>query len=138
MRQYIRHPSSMPIEFAVSNKNRHEEHYREKLTDVSTGGLSFYSAHKISPGKIVHVKIDVKPPPFNADGIVIWCHRVDDGYRIGLRFNDDDVAYSLRMIEQICHIEHYRGEVLRNEGRHLSSEEAAVEWIDRYAASFPN
>ena len=80
----------------------------------------------------------MKPPPFDADGIVIWCHESEDGYRIGLRFNDDDVAFALRMIEQVCHIEHYRGEVLRNEGRRLSSEEAAAEWIEKFAASFPN
>ena len=138
MRQYIRHPSSMPIEFDVSNSERHIEHHRETLTDVSNGGLSFYSSDKIDPGKMVHVRIDVKPPPFDANGIVIWCHKSGDGYRIGLRFNDDEVAYSLRMIEQICHIEHYRGEVLRNEDRKLTSEEAAVEWIDKFAASFPH
>lgn len=137
MRQYIRHPSSMPIEFFVSNTIRHAHHHHEKLTDVSTGGLSFYSADKIDPGNMVHVKINVKPPPFDADGTVIWCKKTDDGYRIGLRFSDEDVAYSLRMIEQVCHIEHYRGEVLRNEGRKLSSEEAATEWIKKYAASFP-
>ena len=138
MRQYIRHPSSMPIEFFVSNSIRHAQHQHENLTDISTGGLSFYSSEKIDPGNTVHVTINVKPPPFDAEGVVIWCKRTDDGYRIGLRFNDADVAYSLRMIEQVCHIEHYRGEILRNEGRKLSSEEAAIEWIKKYAANFPN
>jgi hypothetical protein len=41
------------------------------------------------------------------------------------------------MIEQICHIEHYRQEVLRVEGRKLSSKEAASEWISKYARDFP-
>jgi hypothetical protein len=41
------------------------------------------------------------------------------------------------MIEQICHIEHYRKEVKLAEGRELSSEEAADEWIKRYAGDFP-
>jgi hypothetical protein len=41
------------------------------------------------------------------------------------------------MIEQICHIEHYRKEVKLVEGRELSSEEAADEWITRYAGDFP-
>ena len=41
------------------------------------------------------------------------------------------------MIEQICHIEHYRKEVARVEGRELSTQEAASEWISRYASDFP-
>jgi hypothetical protein len=41
------------------------------------------------------------------------------------------------MVEQICCIEHYREEILLNEGRELSCEEAATEWISTYAAQFP-
>ena len=41
------------------------------------------------------------------------------------------------MIEQICHIEHYRKEVERLEGRALSAHEAAGEWISKYAGDFP-
>ena len=42
------------------------------------------------------------------------------------------------MVEQICHIEQYRREVLKKEGRRLSSEEAASEWIVKYASDFPD
>jgi len=45
--------------------------------------------------------------------------------------------FRLRMIEQICQIEHYRKEVKLVEGRDLSAEEAASEWISRYASDFP-
>jgi len=40
------------------------------------------------------------------------------------------------MIEQLCHIERYRWKVQKEEGRLLTSEEAAVEWISRYAGVF--
>ena len=43
----------------------------------------------------------------------------------------------LRMVEQICHIEHYRNELLQTEGREISSEVAAKEWIEKYAHTFP-
>jgi len=43
----------------------------------------------------------------------------------------------VRMIEQICYIEHYRKEVLLNEGRRITSEQAALEWIEKYAQDFP-
>jgi len=41
------------------------------------------------------------------------------------------------MIEQICHIDHYRKEVLEREGRQLSSAEAAMEWVTKFAQDFP-
>ena len=47
-------------------------------------------------------------------------------------------AFLARMVEQICHIEDYRQSVCRVEGRRLSAEEAAVEWIAQYAAQFPD
>jgi hypothetical protein len=40
-------------------------------------------------------------------------------------------------MEAQCHqIERYRLDVLRNEGRELSRDEAALEWIERYAEGF--
>ncbi len=40
-------------------------------------------------------------------------------------------------MEAQCHqIERYRLEVLRDEGRELSRDEAALEWIERYAEGF--
>ncbi|MCZ7563309.1 MAG: hypothetical protein M5U08_05410 [Burkholderiales bacterium] len=42
------------------------------------------------------------------------------------------------MVEQVCHIEEYRRAVARDEGRTLSTEEAAAEWIAEYAARFPD
>jgi hypothetical protein len=42
------------------------------------------------------------------------------------------------MVEQLLHIESYRREIEQQEGRPLTTEEAAREWIGRYASSFPN
>jgi hypothetical protein len=41
------------------------------------------------------------------------------------------------MVEQICHIEAYRRNILQTEGRVLDGRSAALEWIDKYAADFP-
>jgi hypothetical protein len=41
-----------------------------------------------------------------------------------------------RMKAQCHQIERYRLDVLRNEGRELSPDEAALEWIERYAEGF--
>ena len=42
------------------------------------------------------------------------------------------------MVEQICHVEHYRRQVRQIEGRQLDGEEAAQEWVSKYAADFAN
>lgn len=41
-----------------------------------------------------------------------------------------------RMEQQCNQIRQYRQSVLRESGRLLSPDEAALEWIERYAASF--
>ncbi|MDY6992513.1 MAG: hypothetical protein SVR94_07890 [Pseudomonadota bacterium] len=45
-------------------------------------------------------------------------------------------AFRSRMLEQVCQIEKYR-QSLEQQGRTISIEEAAMEWISRYAAEFP-
>lgn len=44
--------------------------------------------------------------------------------------------FRLRMESQCHQIMQYRLQVLRESGRLLSSDEAALEWIARYAATF--
>jgi hypothetical protein len=43
----------------------------------------------------------------------------------------------VRMIEQLCYIDHYKQSVELNEGRTLTGEEAAMEWIEKFAGKFP-
>lgn len=46
--------------------------------------------------------------------------------------------FRLRMESQCQQIMRYRLRVLRDSGRLLSSDEAALEWIERFAASYGN
>jgi len=52
-------------------------------------------------------------------------------------YHPEQVAFRMRMMEQLCHIENYRQQVLDTEGRALNPEQAASEWIDHHAAAFP-
>jgi len=45
-------------------------------------------------------------------------------------------AFRLRMESQCRQIQEYRLAMLREDGRILSPDEAALEWIERYAATF--
>lgn len=134
MRHYIRHPTDIPINCVL------KDHYyciHNAMLDVSAGGLRFATDHYIPPGEMIHVNIYVQDPCFEADCIVKWCRRVDTVYHVGVNFQTSSEAFSFRMVEQVCHIEHYKRQVYRAEGRVLNGEQAAQEWIDKYAGHFP-
>jgi len=133
-RAYIRHPSDMPIELSTVPEDRAVCTFTK---DISVGGLSFSSSRSFGKGALVSIKIPVIDPPFEAQARVIWCLTQEDGYEIGLEFCTSGDAYRARMVEQICHIEHYRLWVREVEGRELDSEGAAAEWIGKFAKEFP-
>lgn len=132
-RKYIRHPVDVPLEVESV-----PDHQGSRVADVSFGGLSFHCAQSHRPGTELLLRIPFLEPPFEARARVAWRRRENDGYRIGVRFLAEEDAYRSRMVEQLCAIESYRREVFRNEGRSLDVTEAAREWIERYAARFPD
>ncbi|MEX1199074.1 MAG: PilZ domain-containing protein [Pseudohongiellaceae bacterium] len=136
MRRYIRHPSDIPISFSVGSASDSAE--APRLRNVGLGGLCFSSDIPWQSGAPIHIEIPVSDEDFVADGVVVWCRKEGGRYCVGVDFRDQSTQFSIRMVEQLCHIEHYRAEVLRAEGRALTSEEAAKEWIKKYAANFPD
>jgi len=135
MRAYIRHPADVPIEFLPVSDVEPEKAVAQ---DVSMGGLSFCSKQRLKVGSIVKVRIPIVEPPFEAEAKVIWCLARPDRYEAGIEFISEQDAFSARMVEQVCHIEHYRMWVQEVEGRDLDCEHAAEEWIGKFAQDFPN
>ena len=133
-REFIRHPSDIPISYELEDVARPEE---EALKNVSVGGLCFQSVTAIEPDQGLVISFPIINPTFMVKGVVVWCAERGGAYYIGVKFQDRAIEFRVRMVEQICHIEHYRKEVLRTEGRSLSAAEAAHEWIDRHAHTFP-
>ncbi len=134
-RAYIRHPSNIPITIASAD---HDAPEQRSLHNVSFGGLSCGFETYVEPGTIIWLNIPLVKPPFSAKGRVVWCQWHADGYELGVEFMNAEDAFRVRMVEQICHIEHYRQRVRVTERRELSAEQAAREWISRFAANFPN
>ena len=91
----------------------------------------------MDPGCAIHIQISIRKPVFEANGIVVWCRRANGHYDVGVSFRDTHTEFGVRMVEQVCYIEQYKKEVLEKEGRVLSGEEAAFEWIEKHADSFP-
>ena len=134
MRHFIRHPAEIPIEVSAVDQGGSRA---PRLVNVGMGGLAFRSDSAFRPAHIVKVRIGYVRPPFETTARVAWCRAANGGYELGVAFVDPDEAFRARMVEQLCHIEQYRKQVRDADGRELSAEEAALEWIARHAAQFP-
>jgi hypothetical protein len=135
MRKYIRHPTEIPIECSISETTRPK---KRPLNNISTGGLCFRSDNSLKNGTEVMIHIPFIKPKFMVQGMVIWCHRKNDNYDVGVKFMDPASEFRVRNVEQVCYIEQYRREELQKKGRRISAEEAAREWVAKYARDFPS
>ncbi len=134
MRSYIRHPSDIPLEYKLESV---ADTATLNLNNVSYGGVSFNSDDPIKIGAVIELKILFVQPEFVSKCQVTWCQFENGYYVVGAMFLEQNDVYMARMVEQICHIEHYKNEVQRREGRIMSGEQAANEWIAKFAQNFP-
>jgi hypothetical protein len=104
---------------------------------IGVGGLAFRCGQMAEPGTFLRVRIPYVTPEFETDARVVWCRNHEGSIELGVEFLNCEDAFRARMVEQVCHIETYRRDVGDTEGRLLSAEEAAREWIGKYAATFP-
>ncbi|WP_339675834.1 PilZ domain-containing protein [uncultured Zhongshania sp.] len=133
MREFIRHSSEFPVAVKVSGEAGSR---RGCLRDLSVAGLSFDVASKIDVGSKINFYVPSLSDEPAGRGHVVWCRPLCASYRLGVEFETEQDAYRTRMVEQVCQIENYRREVKELEGRVLEPEDAAVEWIESYAADF--
>ena len=134
MRNYIRHPSDIPIEFETIESVGADS---EQLNNISEGGLSFNSSRPLHIDSILRIHFPFGSCGHDMRARVKWCKNINEHFEIGVQFLDEDDLFRLRMVEQVCHIEHYKRKVKRLEGRDLSGKDAAMEWIELFAGDFP-
>ncbi len=134
MRQFIRHPADVPIEVRTGDQSAEATRH---TYNVSLGGLAFQSDYELQPGIVVEVRFTFVRPMFETKARVVWCSAREGGFELGVEFLDPEDAFRARMVEQVCHIENYKKTVYQTEGRQLTTEEAAMEWIGKYASQFP-
>ena len=132
-RQYIRHPAQIPIQVEDAS---HTLECPAQTHNISLGGLACESRLAFSPGDRVEIVIPILQPAFSAQGHVMWCEKYIDHFLLGIGFENLQQVYAIRMIEQVCHIEQYKQSIEKN-GRAITTEEAALEWISKYAKEFP-
>lgn len=135
-RRFIRHTADVPIEVRAVPGS--DAVVVQQGTNVSEGGLAFVSDACLDEEGTIEVRIPEVDPPFEAQARVVWCKPEDDGrYLVGVQFLDARDEFKARMVEQVCTIEKYRKDVLEQEGREISAQDAAAEWIQKYAGRFP-
>lgn len=134
-REFIRHPTDIPIEYYFIDT---PVCYSDSIESISLSGLSFSTVDYIEPNKWLKLHIPIKEDFFELSAKVRWCKpSKDKQYLVGVTFISSNDAYAARMVEQVCQIEHYKKQIQQNEGRILTCDEAAAEWIEKYAESFP-
>lgn len=141
-RRFIRHPSTIPLR---CRKTGHSIDTEGLLHDIDEGGLRFVAPEGFVRGDLLEIEFPSLRGDGSLRGEVMWActHRDavagegEGGYETGMRFLSHRSMQKARVIEQICHIEAYRQEQRRDHGRELTANEAAREWIERYARDFP-
>lgn len=132
MRKFVRHPSSIPVELSVA---RAPCNGVPQLRNICNGGFACAVNEPIAVGSSVQLRIPLIWPEYRGCGVVVWCSDTPPAYEVGIEFGAQDV-FKTKMVEQLCQIEQYRQRILTDEGRTLDSEQAAQEWIERYAKEF--
>ncbi len=133
-RRFHRYQAQIPVEISTP-----EESWSKQVNsthDISNGGLSFISEAPLKINQTINLVIRITRPYFEETAKVVWCHTRKYGHEIGVQFLNNEAEYGIRMVEQVCNIEQYRKDVKNTDGRDLTTQEAALEWISKYAADY--
>ncbi len=127
----IHHPEEFSIELNL----------KKTSTQASNSPLDLklvcHSTTPLPAGETVGINLPTVSNDDEVTGIVDWCTSNQRGFELGIKFTDPDQLMRIRMLEQLCFIKRYRNHVLHTEGRDLSDQDAALEWIAKYARLFP-
>ncbi len=133
-RLFIRHPHGQPVDCrpAVGVGDQRDAHEHPTV-----GGIYVESERRFKPDTALIVTLSPRGERHEFLVRVAGSRLEGDIIYIALYLEDEADRFRVRIVEQLCYIEDYRQEVFREEGRELSAERAALEWISKYAARFP-
>ncbi len=131
---FLRHPSDVPINVNAISPSMAPDSHRMHAKNI---GLAFKNSSFLRCGIFVKITIPIVQPCFELCGYISRCSKRGHAYEVRVLLMSDMDAMRVRMVEQICYIEHYRRSEAENTGRVISGNEAALEWIRKYASSFP-
>jgi hypothetical protein len=133
-RVFYRHPVDIPLRFQPCERDTQPG----VAEDLGFGGIRFRSEQRIATGTTIAIHFPSVSGEQEVHARVVWCRQQSgQGWEVGAAFCEECDHFRTRMVEQLFQIELYRRQVEDREGRHLAMEDAAREWVRRYAASFP-
>lgn len=132
MRGFIHHPTEFPILVSSEDNTKGDQ---TRLCSIGQEGVACRLHRELPPGAPVTLRIPLLQHEYRFSGRVTRCDRCANGFGVSILFKDETESFKSKMVEQVCQIEHYRRELLRD-GRDLDSETAAQEWIERYSNQF--
>ncbi len=88
----------------------------------------------LQPGLLAELQVNFLEQSFAVMGEIESCDHEDDTYKLHFKLSHQD-SLQTRMLLQLSEIELYRHE-MANKGRDLSIDQAACEWVDKFAAGF--
>lgn len=131
--EFVAHPKDLPLEITIIEDQSFPMSRPERLGFV---GITYLASCAYQAGTSVRITLEEIDPHFCVTGRIVWCDKEHDEFRIAIEFPNHDDCYCVRMVEQLSQIEHYRRQA-KHQGRRLNYNEAAAEWIQQFAASFP-
>ncbi|TDO95940.1 energy transducer TonB [Marinomonas balearica] len=131
--EFVAHPRDLPLEISVIDDQAFPALSSDRMGFV---GITCLVTEKYSQGCSVRITLADIDPNFCVTGRIAWCDAEQGEYRIAIEFPVNDDCFCVRMIEQLSQIEHYRRQA-KTQGRRLNYNDAAAEWIQKFAASFP-
>ncbi|MCO4785551.1 PilZ domain-containing protein [Marinomonas atlantica] len=132
--EFVAHPKDLPLDIQIIEDQSFPTVGTDRLGFV---GITYLAPYAFHAGTSVRITLQEIDPHFCVAGRIVWCDKEQDEYRIAIEFPNNEDCYSVRMIEQLSQIEHYRRQA-KHQGRRLNYNEAAAEWIQQFAASFPS
>jgi len=131
--EFVAHPKDLPLDITLIEDQSFPKTNEERSGFV---GITSFIQSPLDSGQSVQITLAEIDPNFCVAGRVVSCHEESEGYCVAIEFPLEEECYCVRMIEQLSQIEHYRRQE-KNQGRRLNYNEAAAEWIQKFAASFP-
>ena len=134
-RAFYRHPIRVPVELHLDSKR---STIPSKSFDLSLGGLSFLWRDKLPKGHFLSIEIPVKEKLFQVKAKIVYSRedRKSGRYKTGVLFCDTPSAFRAKLAEEALEILEYRKQISEDLGRDVSEEEAAEQWVEKYASTF--
>lgn len=133
-RKFISHPCEFPIRYRRAQCSHSA---LNMFVENPFVGLSFQSNEAVESGTVLDVTIRVGCEDHTFQGQVVWTRQLGKCHELGMYFAQEDDAFRVRNLEQLCHIEAYRRRLCEIYGCTINIDCAAQEWIERFSAQFP-